>query len=92
MRCGIVDVDSWLDSVTPQQFDEFLAMESLEPSNSWDHTGTVAAAAHNASLAFGGKALSPSDFVPKPRAEQHEATTDVSAWEAAICARFGGRK
>ena len=67
-------------------------MEALEPSNPWDHTGTVAASAHNASLAFGGKALSPADFVPKMRAEQPEADTDASDWEAAIRARFGGRK
>lgn len=37
-----------LESMTPRQFDEWLAMYSIEPwGDDWDQAGTIAATVHN---------------------------------------------
>lgn len=92
MRLGIADVDSWLDTISPEQWNEFMALESLEPSNAWEHTGTVAAAAANAAVAWGGEPRKPSDFMPTyRRPSEPDNRTDPNAWEAALRSRYGGR-
>ena len=44
----MLDVDAMLDSMTPQQFDEWLAYYSLEPfSDGWMQAGIMSATFHN---------------------------------------------
>jgi len=41
-------VDGMLDAFTPQQFDEWIAYNSLEPiANDWQQAATIAATVHN---------------------------------------------
>ena len=48
MTLGVVEVDSMLDSITPAQFNEWIAFNALEPiGNDWDQAATIAATLHN---------------------------------------------
>lgn len=51
-----------LADISPEQFNEWIAMYRLEPwGDDWTQTATIAAAMHNAA---GNRAVSPVDFVP----------------------------
>lgn len=80
-RFQVLDVDALLESMTPAQFNRWRAFALVEGwGDEWLQAGTVAAAAHNASMMVGAsmagvavkpEALSqPEDYVPKPESEQ----------------------
>lgn len=92
---GRFDVDRMLDEIEPGVFEEFYALELLEPSNPWEHTGTIAAAAHNANCVIGNKARKAEDYIPRPvfqARNSRELTGDrLAAVEAYFKRRYSKR-
>ena len=83
---GVIDVDRMLESMTPQQMDEWLAYYQVEPfGDEWLQAGTIAAVVYNvvASVgsAMGGKSLKekdmrdPDDFIPTDKPKRRRAST-----------------
>lgn len=76
-------MDRMLDEMTPEEFDERMAHDIVEPwGEQWSQTGTIAAAVVNsiteAIFARVGKTppaaarLDPEDFIPRPQWWEHE--------------------
>lgn len=89
MRLGWVDVDSMLDSITPEQFEEWLAFGLyLEPFGSdveWLKTGTIASMIYSAN---GGKGegTKPSDYIPKYKPKRRNS---IASFEKIVAAKYG---
>lgn len=96
-----------LDRMTPEEFEERLLAEELDPlDDSWRQTGTLAAAIVNTirQLAAGlaGRNLretdyaSPDDFIPKLKVEEKTKTKSKKASlthvEAQLKAAYGGNR
>lgn len=89
---GWVNVDAMLDSITHDQFQEWMQYAELEPfGDEWTQTSIVSAVTWNRLLAvqaaIGGKVRqaewkSPDDFVPKSRRRKVVTKTNWAAHEA----------
>lgn len=82
----MLDVDKMLEAMTPRQFDEWLAYQSVEPlSDGWQQTGIMAATIHNEleliRCGLAGKSSprlhGPEDYVPNkaPRSRKKDRMT-----------------
>ncbi len=87
-----------LDSMTPEQFDEWVEFYSLKPwGDDWLQAGLIASTVHNEIMvtasAFGGSKVSekdlakPQDFMPRV-AKQAEKKTALSSQELLVWLRM----
>lgn len=95
MALGQPDVDALLDSLTPEQFNEWIAFECLEGINEgWRQTGEICVTLANTLGGEAAKKLKAEDFIPRHRLDkQHRKKTTISAQddEAAAAAQYGGK-
>ena len=96
----MVDVDGMLESMTPQQMDEWIAYYRIEPfGDEWLQAGTIAAVMYNVvasvGAAMGGKSLKdkdmrdPDDFIPSDKPKRRRRATTPAEQMAVIASTMG---